>query len=155
VLDLFIEQTIMPIFTKSMLWAFELLGEAGFDPGVVTLEMYGSGEMAEVFQACAEVGFYKQLRYHSRTAQYGELSRKETILPPSVRDTMALALEHIRSGGFAREWAAEERQSFPNFNELLADTERHPINAAERRIAELVDVSCSVRENSRDGTPLP
>ena len=43
--------------------------------------MYGSGEIAEVFQACAQLGFYNQLfQLHSRTAQYGELSRKDSIL---------------------------------------------------------------------------
>jgi ketol-acid reductoisomerase len=98
VLDLFLEQTLMPIFTKSMIWAFDILVNAGFDSGVAALEMYGSGEMAEVFRACAETGFYEQLfRFHSRTAQYGELSRKETILPSSVRQAMADGLEYIQS----------------------------------------------------------
>jgi len=147
VLDLFLEQTLLPIFTKSMLWTFELLVEAGFDPGVVTLEMYGSGEIAEVFQACAQLGFYNQLfQLHSRTAQYGELSRKDSILPKSVRAAMSEGLEYIRSGKFAEEWAREETQGFPRFNALLEEARRHPINEAERKIAKLVDFGSSVRE---------
>ena len=144
ILDLFIEQTLMPIFTKSMLYAFEILVEEGFDPGVVTLEMYGSGEIAEVFKACAETGFYEQLfRFHSRTAQYGELSRKETILPTEIRAAMAKELENIRLGGFAKEWSQEEQHSFPQFNRLLKEARQHPINKAERDIAKLIDLGPS------------
>jgi ketol-acid reductoisomerase len=146
-LDLFVEQTLMPIFSRSMLWAFDLLVKAGFDPGVVTLELYGSGETAEVFQACAEVGFYKQLLFHSRTAQYGELSRTDTILPPSVRQAMAGALEDIQSGKFAREWAEEENKGLPLFNALLEKATNHPINVAEREIAALVDFGASFKAN--------
>ena len=146
VLDLFLEQTLLPTFTKAMLWVFEVLVEAGFDPGVVTLEMYGSGEMAEVFRACADVGFYEQLfQFHSRTAQYGELSRKETILPDSVRTKMVEALEYIRSGKFAQEWVREEQQSFSRFNALVEDSRRHPINAAEREIATMLELGANLK----------
>ena len=81
ILDLFVEQTILPVIIKSMVWGFEILVEAGFDPGIVTLEMYGSGEIAEVFRACAETGFFRQMQFHSRTAQYGELSRGKPCCP--------------------------------------------------------------------------
>jgi len=146
VLDLFLEQTLMPIFSRSMLWGFDLLVEAGFDPGVVTLELYGSGEMAEVFQACAQVGFFEQLlRFHSRTAQYGELSRTDTILGEPVRQAMANTLADIRSGAFAKEWAAEEKNGLPRFNAMLQAARDHPINRAEREIAKRVDFGASLR----------
>jgi ketol-acid reductoisomerase len=144
VLDLFVEQTLMPIFTRSMLWSFEILTQAGYDPGVVTLELYGSGEMAEVFGACAKSGFYEQLfRLHSRTAQYGELSRKEWILPETVRTTMEDGLREIESGRFAKEWAQEEQAGFPKFNALLAAARTHAINDAEREIAGRVTFGAS------------
>lgn len=139
VIDLFIEQTLMPIFTRSMTWAYEVLTEAGIDPGVVTLEMYGSGETAEVFQACATVGFWEQLRLHSRTAQFGELSNKDRVLPPVVRETMRQTLDRIRNGAFAQEWAADAAAGFPRYNALIAETHAHPINQAEKAIAKLVD----------------
>jgi ketol-acid reductoisomerase len=139
VIDLFIEQTLMPIFTRSMTWAYDVLTEAGIDPGVVTLEMYGSGETAEVFQACATVGFWEQLRLHSRTAQFGELSNKDLVLPLAVRDTMRNTLDRIRSGAFAKDWAEDARAGFPRYNALIAETHAHPINQAEKAIAKLVD----------------
>jgi ketol-acid reductoisomerase len=137
--DLFMEQTLMPIFTRAMTWAYDILTEAGIDPGVVTLEMYGSGEMAEVFQACAKVGFWRQLQFHSRTAQFGELSHKDRVLPESVRDTMAKTLEKIRNGAFAKEWADDAEAGFPRYNALIEETRRHPINEAEQEIARRVD----------------
>lgn len=142
-IDLFIEQTLMPIFTRSMTWAYDILTEAGIDPGIVTLEMYGSGEMAEVFQACAKLGFWEQLQLHSRTAQFGELSNKDSVLPKSVRDTMSNTLEKIRSGAFAREWADDAKAGFPRYNALIAETRKHPINRAEQEIARLVDFGSS------------
>jgi ketol-acid reductoisomerase len=144
VLDLFIEQTLMPIFTRSMTWAFDVLTEAGFDPAVVTLEMYGSGEIAEVFQACARLGFWEQLRLHSRTAQFGELSNKDRVLPDSVRETMRSTLERIRSGGFAREWADEAEAGFPRYRALIEETRIHPINRAEKEMARLVDLGSTL-----------
>jgi ketol-acid reductoisomerase len=143
-IDLFMEQTLMPIFTKTMLWAFDILVEQGFDPGIVALEMYGSGETAEVFEACAKVGFTEQLlRFHSRTAQYGELSRTESALPTSVRDAMRGALDDIQSGRFAREWADEQKAGYPRYEALIDEARSHPINAAEKRIAEQVDLGSS------------
>jgi len=135
-LDLVMEQTIMPIFTRSMLWAYEILVEEGFDPGMVTLEMYGSGEMAEIFKACAKIGFFKQLlTLHSHTAQYGELSNKDSILPESVRDRMTQILKRIRSGDFAREWTDEQSNGMPRFKSLIDSVNQHPINRAEEDIA--------------------
>lgn len=138
-IDLFMEQTLLPIFTRAMTWAYDILTDAGLDPGVVTLEMYGSGEMAEVFQACAKVGFWRQLQFHSRTAQFGELSHKDRVLPDSVRETMAKTLEKIRTGAFAKEWADDADAGFPRYNALIEETRRHPINNAEQEIARLVD----------------
>lgn len=135
-LDLFLEQTLLPIFTQSMLYAFEVLTEAGFDPGIVTLEMYGSGEMTEIFEGCAKFGLYGQmLQLHSRTAQYGELSRQDRLLPDAVRSMMAASLRQILSGEFAAEWRAEERAGFPRLTALVAAARAHPINEAERAIA--------------------
>lgn len=147
-IDLFMEQTLMPIFTRSMTWAFDILTDAGIHPGVVTLEMYGSGEMAEVFQACAKIGFWKQLQFHSRTAQFGELSRKDRVMPESVRDTMVDILEKISSGTFAREWAADAEAGFPRYNALIAEARRHPINEAEEEIARLVDFGATLSSDT-------
>ena len=144
VIDLYLEQTLMPIFARSMIWAYEILTEkAGIDPGVVTLEMYGSGELAEVFQACATEGFFKQLRFHSRTAQFGELMRGEDVLPDTVRDTMVKTLGEIQSGKFAEEWTADEKAGFPRYEALIAETREHPMNRAEREIASVVDFGAS------------
>lgn len=146
VIDLFMEQTLMPIFTRSITWAFEILTEAGIDPGVVTLEAYGSGEMAEVFQACAKTGFWKQLQFHSRTAQYGELSHKDRLMPTAVRENMEKVLERIQSGAFAQEWARDAEAGFPHYNALIEETRRHPINNAEQSIAQFVDFGASFAE---------
>ncbi|MCC6681278.1 MAG: ketol-acid reductoisomerase [Phycisphaeraceae bacterium] len=137
-LDLILEQTLMPIFTRSMLWLYEILVDEGYDPGVVTLEMYGSGEVAEVFKACAQLGFVKQLALHSHTAQYGELSHADKILPLTVRERMVEILKRIRNGEFAKEWTKEQKDGMPHFKALLEEARGHPINQAEAEIARKV-----------------
>ena len=136
VVDLFGEQALGPIFTRTVIWAVELLEKAGIHPEVALIEAYGSGELAEVFHAASVDGFWGQLiKYHSETAQYGELSRERTILPEQARRNMEEILEHIRNGGFAREWDEEQRSGNLKYESLMDDARNHPINEVERHIA--------------------
>ena len=51
--------------------AFEVGVAAGLPPEALVLELYQSGEMAEVFRSFAERGFYRAVVEHGATAQYG------------------------------------------------------------------------------------
>lgn len=130
-LDLFAEQGVWPIIMRDLLLSFEVLVEAGFPAEMVALELYGSGEAAEIFRQMARVGAIKQMRLHSQTSQYGTLSRGPTMLPEETRDRLRAALEGIRSGRFAREWSEEQARGYPTFGELRRAAESHEINAAE------------------------
>jgi ketol-acid reductoisomerase len=130
-LDLFAEQGVWPIIVRDLLLSFEVLVEAGFPPEMVALELYGSGEAAEIFRQMAEVGVVKQMRLHSQTSQYGTLSRGATMLPDETRERLRAALDGIRSGRFAREWSDEQARGYPAFGELRRTAEAHDINRAE------------------------
>lgn len=130
-LDLFTEQGVWPIIMRDLLLSYEVLVEAGFPPEMVALELYGSGEAAEVFKQMARVGIIKQTRLHSQTSQYGTLSRGPRMLPEEARDRLRAALLEIRSGGFAQEWGREQEQGYPNFERLRQAAEQHDINRAE------------------------
>jgi ketol-acid reductoisomerase len=130
-LDLFAEQGVWPIIVRDLLLSYEVLVEAGFPPEMVALELYGSGEAAEVFSQMAKTGFVKQMRLHSQTSQYGMLSRGKRMLGEDGRDRLREALASIRSGAFAEEWEAEQAAGYPEFGRLRADAEGHEINRAE------------------------
>src|SRR5438128_27065 len=74
-LDLLSEQVVWPGLSAWFEQCFELGVEAGFPPELLVLELYASGEATEIFQLIEREGFFRQLKHHSTTAQYGDLSR--------------------------------------------------------------------------------
>ncbi|MCZ0940433.1 MAG: ketol-acid reductoisomerase [Caldilineaceae bacterium] len=140
-LDLLLEQTFDPAMGQVLLHTYEFLVEAGFAPEVVALELYASKELAETAAEMADIGFFKQMTYHSQTSMYGNLSRSDWILPGAVfKEKLGQALQSIRSGEFAREWAEEERQGYPEFNRLLEKALQHPLNEVEESLRRMVNL---------------
>ncbi len=133
-LDLFSEQAVWPALLDTLLTAYEVLVEKGFSPEAVALELYASGEAADIFREMAQQGLLEQLKYHSPTAQYGVLSRRKDAAGPELRKNMERALEQIRNGSFAREWAGEAAGGYPNFKRVRGEAAAHPINEADKSI---------------------
>ncbi|MGA2982527.1 MAG: ketol-acid reductoisomerase [Terriglobia bacterium] len=140
-LDLFQEQAVWPLLFRTWTTAFECLVEHGFPPEMVALEMYGSGEAAEIFREMARVGFFKQARFHSQTSQYGTLSRASSVpFAKDIGDFMEKALGAIRDGRFDVEWRSEQAAGYPVFKKLRAQADSHPINQAEAEMRRLLRV---------------
>lgn len=138
-LDLFQEQGLWPLLVRTMLSAYEFLVANGFPPEMVALEMYGSEEAAEIFREMARVGFFKQMKFHSQTSQYGTLSRaNEVPFRDEMQRFMERAMAGIRDGRFAEEWRREQAAGYPVFKNLRAQAESHPLNTAEARVRELL-----------------
>lgn len=138
-LDLFHEQGLWPLLVRTMLTAYEFLVANGFPPEMVALEMYGSEEAAEILREMARVGFFKQMRLHSQTSQYGTLSRANQV--PFAGEMLAFmqkAMEGIRDGSFDEEWRREQAQHYPAFSQLRALAEAHPLNKAEEKVQQLL-----------------
>jgi ketol-acid reductoisomerase len=131
-LDLFAEQGVWPIIMRDLLLSYEVLVENGFPPEMVALELYGSGEAAEIFRQMARTGVIDQMRLHSQTSQYGTLSRGPRMLPDAAKESLRAALAEIRSGRFATEWSKEQADGYPNFERLRRDARAHDINQAEQ-----------------------
>jgi ketol-acid reductoisomerase len=140
-LDLFQEQAVWPLLFRTWTMAFEFLVASGFPPEMIALEMYGSGEAAEIFREMARVGFFKQTRFHSQTSQYGTLSRAGSV--PFAKEMGAFmeeALAAIRDGRFDAEWRREQAAGYPLFKKLRAQADAHPINQAEEDMRRLLRV---------------
>jgi ketol-acid reductoisomerase len=137
-LDLFAEQGVWPIIMRDLLLSYEVLVEAGFPPEMVALELYGSGEAAEIFRQMARVGVIAQMRLHSQTSQYGTLSRGARMLGEEGREKLRQALAEIRSGRFAEEWSKEQADGYPLFSRLRQAAQEHDINRAEALGREMV-----------------
>jgi ketol-acid reductoisomerase len=138
-LDLFQEQGLWPLLVRTMLTAYEFLAASGFPPEMVALEMYGSEEGAEIFREMARVGFFKQMKFHSQTSQYGTLSRAGRVpFQTEMHSFMEKALAGIRDGSFDREWRGEQEAGYPHFKELRAQAAAHPLNQAEEVMRKLL-----------------
>jgi len=108
-IDLFAEQMLWPGIIKLCLLYFEKLTESGCDPEVVTTELHLSGEFVEIAKAMITHGFFGQLKLHSQTSQYGQLSRMDRMAPPVLLSSIDRAMEEISSGQFHTEWSKEQK----------------------------------------------
>ena len=121
-LDLFVEQSVGPYVGMAVQLAFEVGVAAGLPPEALVLELYQSGEMAEVFRGFAERGFYRAVVEHGATAQYGGYLRTRDLDTESMRARFAAVLDDIRSGGFAEKFQAEAAAGAPALQLIAAMT---------------------------------
>jgi len=137
-LDNFSEQALWPAILRLLTVAFEVLTERGYQGEAVLMELYSSGEPSQVMREMAEIGLFRQMPLHSRTSQYGTLTRLSRALPDDFRKVFTRALDEIRHDVFAREWEAERRAGYPVFERLKSEALRHPINEVEDRLREML-----------------
>ncbi len=134
VTDLFGEQTGGAGMIGSLMNSFDVLVEAGYDPEVVALELFASGELVEVQRAAHSIGVLGQLAYHSPASRYGQLSRVPRVVPAEAQDTLRGILAEIRNGEFARELAQVEDEHYKPITDLLAKYSQHPVFQTEASI---------------------
>ncbi len=130
-LDLFTEQCFGPAFGHVLTTAVTLFLDEGYPPEAVLLELYMSGEFAYTLTKIAEMGLIEQGSLHSRTSQYGSMSRGMRFMLPETRAKMAEGLEEIRSGKFAQEWAEEQAAGAPTLGMLKEAARSLPLYQTE------------------------
>ncbi len=138
-LDLFAEQVVWAGLVALFEACFELGVEHGFSPELMVLELYGSGEAAEILSMMARRGFYRQMAHHSTTSQYGTLSRARDLLDEPLLARMRASLENdIRGGAFVAEWRREQAAGSPTLAQLKERAMQGRMSRAEERVIPLV-----------------
>ena len=137
VIDLFAEQMLWPGIIKLCLLYFEKLVENGCDPEIVTTELHLSGEFVEIAKAMITHGFFGQLKLHSQTSQYGQLSRADRMAPPELLAQVDRAIEEVSSGAFHKEWVQEQRAGKSNMSRLWRQALEHPLAKSEAKLESL------------------
>ncbi len=139
----FEEETMVDLFSEhtwagAMLFlldrAFKLLVEAGVSPEVAMLELYASGELGEIGRAMASMGMWNQLKLHSHTSQFGQLTHGAQFVGADAEALMRKAIAEIRDGTFAKRWAAEQAAGSPTFQRLLGEVLGSPVANAETEL---------------------
>lgn len=107
-LDLLTEHSWAPLLIAAMQAYFDVVTEEyGVSPEATILELYASGELAETAKAMAEVGLFEQMKFHSRTSQYGQFTRARKFYS-MVKEIVREQASKIWSGEFAREWSLDQ-----------------------------------------------
>jgi ketol-acid reductoisomerase len=133
-LDLFTEQCFGPAFGHVLTTSVNLLLDEGYPPEAVLLELYMSRELSYTLGKIAELGLVDQTALHSRTSQYGSMSRGMRFILPDLRTKMLEGLEEIRSGRFAQEWAAEQAAGCPTLEALKEAALSLPLRQVEQEL---------------------
>jgi ketol-acid reductoisomerase len=131
-LDLFAEQVVWAGLTAWFLECFEIGVEAGFSPELMVMELYASGEASEILGHMAKNGFFRQMRLHSTTSQYGTLSRGPGLIAEETKQkARAILKDDIKGGVFVREWSEEQARGSTRLRALMEKALSHAMSVAE------------------------
>jgi ketol-acid reductoisomerase len=131
--DLFGEQAVLcGGLTSLMKKGFETLVEAGYAPEIAYFECIH--EMKLIVDLIYEGGLGRMRYSISNTAEYGDLTRGEKVVPDETRATMKKILADIQSGAFAKEWIEENKAGGKKFAALREKEKQHPVEAVGAKL---------------------
>ena len=116
-----------------ILYAFETLVEAGYQPEVAYFETLH--ELKLIVDLIHERGLSGMLEAVSNTAEYGGLTRGKRIVN---KEEMKKVLEEIQTGKFAREWTMENESGRIVLRRLREEIKDHEIERVGRRLRKMM-----------------
>ncbi len=135
--DLFGEQAVLCGGVSSLIkGGFETLVEAGYQPELAYFEVMH--ELKLIVDLFFQGGLSFMWYSVSNTAEYGGLTRGDTLIDSGVRDRMKGLLAAIQDGSFATEWVEEWRSGGKRFKELEARERDHQIEKVGRELRKMM-----------------
>jgi ketol-acid reductoisomerase len=149
--DLFGEQAVLcGGVSELVMKGFETLTEAGYQPEVAYFECLH--ELKLIVDLMYEGGIAKQRWSVSDTAEYGDYVSGPRIIDDSVKDRMREVLADIKSGTFAQRFIDDQDAGAPEFQQLRARGEQHPIEGTGRELRKLMSWVKSHDDDYTEGT---
>jgi len=134
--DLFGEQAVLCGGASQLVqYGFETLTEAGYQPEVAYFEVLH--ELKLIVDLMYEGGIAKMRWSISDTAEYGDYVSGPRVITPEVKENMKAVLADIQSGAFADRFIKDQDAGAPEFKELRAKGEQHPIESTGRELRKL------------------
>ena len=131
--DLFGEQAVLCGGVSQLVqYGFETLTEAGYQPEIAYFEVLH--ELKLIVDLMWEGGIAKQRWSVSDTAEYGDYVSGPRVIDPRVKENMTAVLGDIQNGAFAKRFIDDQDAGAPEFKELRAKGEAHPIEATGREL---------------------
>lgn len=138
-LNLYTEQVVWAGLAAWLVFCYELAVENGCSPEHVIMVLYASTESSEIMKLMAEYGFFKQMKYHSTTSQYGTMTRAEMLLNDEIKEKARhFFVDDIKGGAFVEEWSKNHATASKRLAELREKMLRHPMSLAEDHVIEMV-----------------
>ena len=135
--DLFGEQAVLcGGASQLVMYGFETLIEAGYQPEVAYFECLH--ELKLIVDLMYEGGIAKQRWSVSDTAEYGDYVSGPRVIDAHVKENMKAILEDIKNGSFAQRFIDDQDAGAPEFKELRAKGEQHPIEQTGRELRKLM-----------------
>jgi len=135
--DLFGEQAVLcGGASQLVMYGFETLTEAGYQPEVAYFECLH--ELKLIVDLMYEGGIAKQRWSVSDTAEYGDYVSGPRVIDESVKENMKAVLADIQNGAFAKRFIDDQDAGGPEFLELRAKGEAHPIEDTGRELRKLM-----------------
>jgi ketol-acid reductoisomerase len=135
--DLFGEQAVLcGGMSELVMKGFEVLTEAGYQPEVAYFECLH--ELKLIVDLMYEGGIAKQRWSVSDTAEYGDYVSGPRVIDDSVKERMQGILADIKDGSFAQRFIDDQDAGAPEFKELRAKGEQHPIENTGRELRKLM-----------------
>ncbi|HET9860742.1 MAG TPA: ketol-acid reductoisomerase [Nocardioidaceae bacterium] len=149
--DLFGEQAVLCGGASALITAgFETLTEAGYQPEVAYFECLH--ELKLIVDLMYEGGIAKQRWSVSDTAEYGDYVSGPRVIDDSVKSRMEDVLADIKNGAFAKRFIDDQDAGAPEFTELRAKGEKHPIEETGRELRKLMSWVKSHDADYTEGT---
>ncbi|GAA2104015.1 ketol-acid reductoisomerase [Brevibacterium salitolerans] len=134
--DLFGEQAVLCGGVSHLVqYGFETLTEAGYQPEIAYFEVLH--ELKLIVDLMVEGGIAKQRWSCSDTAEYGDYVSGPRVITPEVKENMQAVLADIQNGAFAKRFMDDQAAGAPEFKELRAKEETHPIEATGRELRKM------------------
>jgi ketol-acid reductoisomerase len=135
--DLFGEQAVLcGGASQLVMYGFETLTEAGYQPEVAYFECLH--ELKLIVDLMYEGGIAKQRWSVSDTAEFGDYVSGPRVITPDVKDNMKAVLDDVVNGAFAKRFIDDHAAGSPEFKELRAKGESHPIEQTGRELRKLM-----------------
>jgi len=113
---------------------YDVAVSLGASPEAVIMELYGSGELAEIARGMRDMGLFEQLKTHSNTSQYGQLSIGPKFISDDLKNKMYTEAFRILDGTFAKEWMEEEETGQIVLSRLREIAKDHPMEKEEKKL---------------------
>ena len=136
--DLFGEQAVLCGGASELVKAgFETLVEAGYQPEIAYFECLH--ELKLIVDLMYEGGIEGMYYSVSETAEYGGLTRGESVIDADTKKRMKDILGDVQNGSFAKEWMKESRDGMPNMKKMRDSLGEHQIENVGKELRSMMN----------------